>query len=156
MLYSVELRQKGGSMELFFDEDYDYSRKFIDRLKFLVSTHHKSLRKIATEAGIEPSALSRILNHKQSLPSDEVITEIAKALEIKPEALLIEIGHIPEDRNDLRKLLVVASQLSTTDIYMLRDYAETMLKDRKFKRYIDSMKANAESIEEGKDEEHGE
>jgi transcriptional regulator with XRE-family HTH domain len=57
-----------------------------------------SLNRAAMQAGLSPSFLSRILNRKRGLPSDETILRLAAVLNIQPrERLLIEAGRIPDD-----------------------------------------------------------
>ena len=55
-----------------------------------------SLRAVAKLAGMSPAFLSRILSGERGLPSNEDLLELAKALGIRPPALLlIEAGRLP-------------------------------------------------------------
>ena len=69
---------------------------FRDKVNEELERHELSARSVAKEAGISPSYLSRIIHADRSLPSDEKILALAKALKMDhPEELLVEIGRIP-------------------------------------------------------------
>lgn len=57
-----------------------------------------SLRKVAKEAGIDPSFFSKVLAEKRSPPSDErALRKLAKVLEIDPVQLIVVAGVIPAE-----------------------------------------------------------
>lgn len=129
----------------------DKAKNIIDELKLKLAMGDKSLRTVAKEVGIDPSSLSRIINQKQNLPSDDILIELAQALGIsQPEYLLIEIGHIPPSRKDLLELLKVASRLHTCDIERVTEYAGHILDRNRLDQAMKDMENKAKSDSESK------
>ena len=56
-----------------------------------------SLRKVAAEAGINPSYLSQIENGKQAPPGEETIVRLAGILEEDPDVLLAMAGKVSSE-----------------------------------------------------------
>ena len=55
-----------------------------------------SLRRIAKDAGLDPSFFSKVLAGKRSAPSDQkVLRRLAQLLEIDPVLLIVSTGTIP-------------------------------------------------------------
>lgn len=55
-----------------------------------------SLRQTAARIDVSPGYLSRVLNQKRELPSDEVILELAEVLGIDPPELLLIEADCPD------------------------------------------------------------
>lgn len=67
-----------------------------------IDTQKVSLRKVAKEAGLDPSFLSKVLSGKRSPPSDEkILRKVAKFLEINPVLLIVSTGRIPSELQGL-------------------------------------------------------
>lgn len=56
-----------------------------------------SLRKVAAQAGINPSYLSQIENGKQSPPGEDTIVRLAGILEEDPDVLLAMAGKVSSE-----------------------------------------------------------
>src|SRR5262249_32146757 len=55
-----------------------------------------SLRKLARQAGLDPSFFSKVLTGKRSPPSDEkTLEKMARCLGLDPEMLVLSTGVIP-------------------------------------------------------------
>jgi transcriptional regulator with XRE-family HTH domain len=54
-----------------------------------------SVRELARRAGISPSYMSRVLAGERTLPADEIIVNIASALELDADSLLVMAGRWP-------------------------------------------------------------
>lgn len=73
-----------------------------------------SLRTVAQRAGLSPSFLSRILSGERGLPTNEVLLDLAQALEVDPPALLlVQAERIPTrsmgELSDQERRLVLKS-----------------------------------------------
>lgn len=61
-----------------------------------------SIRKLAKEAGLDPSFLSKVLTGKRSPPWDEkILKKIAKILGLDPLRLIVSCGRIPYELQPL-------------------------------------------------------
>jgi transcriptional regulator with XRE-family HTH domain len=77
--------------------------RFRDNVRLRMHGEGLTTCELAEKAGISPSYLSRILSNDRALPSDEVVLKIGKILGFNPpEALLVDINRIPDDRDDIR------------------------------------------------------
>ena len=77
-------------------------KSFINLVTAKMTIRSLSLRKVAREAGLDPSFLSKVLAGKRSPPSDEkVLTRLARCLGIDPAVLVISTGTIPSELRPL-------------------------------------------------------
>lgn len=61
-----------------------------------------SIRKLAREAGLDPSFLSKVLTGKRSPPWDEkILKKLAKILGLDPVFLIVSTGRIPSELKPL-------------------------------------------------------
>ncbi len=73
-------------------------KSFAKLVKDKMESKQISIRKLAKEAGLDPSFLSKVLMGKRSPPHDEkLIKQIAKILDIDPTHLIITTGTIPAE-----------------------------------------------------------
>ena len=85
-----------------------------------------SLREAARRAGISAGHLSRILSGERGLPPDEIILNLAKALNMeRPFELLLRAGRLP-----MRSM----GELSETDTQQLLDVIEAVVQGHRRKR----------------------
>ena len=71
-------------------------QNFVRTVRSTMDTKGLSLRQVALKAQISPSFFSRILSGKRGLPSDDVLINIAHAIDVEPDKLLVDCGIIPE------------------------------------------------------------
>lgn len=93
-----------------------------------------SLRTLAAEAGISVSYLSRILSGERGLPRDEEIINLAKAIDIKPDLLLIAAGRVPKRKPQLKVLFRKASELTPSEMKEVREKIEELINRRKSRK----------------------
>lgn len=73
-------------------------RSFINLVTAKMRGQRISIRKVAREAGLDPSFFSKVLLGKRSPPSDEkVLRKLAKLLRMDPSLLIISTGTIPSE-----------------------------------------------------------
>jgi transcriptional regulator with XRE-family HTH domain len=112
---------------------------FIDLLQQLMQKRGISLNQVAEQARMSPAFLSRILNRKRGLPSDQAILRLAQVLDLRPpERLLIEAGRIPEELKpalsnpQVPALLRATANLSEKDLQeVLRTVQSLSVKHRR-------------------------
>ena len=102
---------------------FKLQRQFAKSVRRSLKENESSIRKLAKEADISPSYISRIMNLDRNLPSDDKILAIAKALKIyPPEELLIEIGRVPHNNPLLLEVMQNASRLDKIQLMELEEY----------------------------------
>jgi transcriptional regulator with XRE-family HTH domain len=81
-----------------------------------METVNLSLRSVASEIGMSPAYLSRILSGERGLPPDDtIILKLAEVLQIDPpERLLVEAKRVPDTL--LQPLLSAHNAASAEDI----------------------------------------
>lgn len=62
-----------------------------------LTMEHKGIsgEELARRTGISPSYLSRVLSGERTPPADSVIEQIAEALGLNPDRLLVDAGRLP-------------------------------------------------------------
>jgi transcriptional regulator with XRE-family HTH domain len=89
---------------------------FRDLVKKQMEKVNLSLRTVASEVGVSPAYLSRLLSGERGLPPDDaMILNLAKVLHIEPqERLLVEARRVPEPL--LRAFLSAHEAVSEKDL----------------------------------------
>jgi len=90
----------------------DYIRQRRSELQEQQGPQHYSLRRVAADAGVEPSYLSKIERGLQPPPGEATIMRLAKALDEDADVLLALAGKVSEEvQNIIRKRPRLFSQL---------------------------------------------
>jgi transcriptional regulator with XRE-family HTH domain len=117
------------------EEKFEVPKGFKDLIYNHLNKLGISLRELARRSGISVSYISRILTGERSLPSDEDILNIARALEIQPpEDLLIEARRVPGNKPRMIPLLRAASELSAAEIDQVKKVAQDLAEKRRAKK----------------------
>ncbi len=76
-----------------------------------------SIRRLALEAGLSPSFLSRVLSGRRKLPGDSTLLRLAEVLGVRPpERLLVEAGRIQTGKQETMLLLRATGDLSKKEL----------------------------------------
>ncbi len=107
---------------------------FRDLIKRQMEKVNVSLRTVASEVGVSPAYLSRLLSGERGLPPDDtLILKLADVLQIvPPERLLVEAKRVPDTL--LPALLSAQSAVSTEDINAAMRELKAVLFNRKRRR----------------------
>lgn len=104
--------------------------RFNDFLSKEMQAKGLSIRKLATKAGISASYVSHLKTFNNSIPSNEILKKIAKALEIDYERILIEAGRAPEDDVEMVGLMRGFGSLDATDRQQILEIVERYKKSK--------------------------
>ena len=78
------------------------SKTFVQMVNERMASRSLSLRKVAKDAGMDPSFFSKVLSGKRSPPSNEkILARLAKVLGMDPAVLIVSTGLIPSDLRSL-------------------------------------------------------
>ncbi len=107
---------------------------FRDLIKRQMDKVNVSLRTVASEVGVSPAYLSRLLSGERGLPPDDtLILKLADVLQIvPPERLLVEAKRVPDSL--LPALLSAQEAVSTEDINAAMRELKAVLFNRKRRR----------------------
>ncbi len=107
---------------------------FRDLIKKRMEVINLSLRTVASEVGVSPAYLSRVLSGERGLPPDDtLILKLADVLQIvPPERLLVEAKRVPDTL--LPALLSAQEAVSTEDINAAMRELKAVLFHRKRRR----------------------
>lgn len=107
---------------------------FRDLIKKRMETVNLSLRTVASEVGVSPAYLSRLLSGDRGLPPDDtLILKLAEVLQIvPPERLLVEAKRVPDRL--LPALLSAQEAVSPEDINAAMRELKAVLFNRKRRR----------------------
>ncbi len=107
---------------------------FRDLIKKRMELVNMSLRTVASEVGVSPAYLSRLLSGERGLPPDDtLILKLADVLQIvPPERLLVEAKRVPDTL--LPALLSAQEAVSTEDINAAMRELKAVLFNKKRRR----------------------
>ena len=99
-----------------------------------METVNLSLRTVASEAGISPAYLSRLLSGERGLPPDDtLILKLAEVLRVDPpERLLVEAKRVPDLL--LPALLSAHEAVSRADLKEAMKQLQTVILNQRKKR----------------------
>lgn len=107
---------------------------FRDLIKRQMEKVNLSLRTVASEVGVSPAYLSRLLSGERGLPPDDtLILKLAEVLQIvPPDRLLVEAKRVPDTL--LPALLSAQEAVTTEDINAAMRELKAVLFNRKRRR----------------------
>lgn len=107
---------------------------FRDLIKKRMEQVNLSLRTVASEVGVSPAYLSRLLSGERGLPPDDtLILKLADVLQIvPPDRLLVEAKRVPDTL--LPALLSAQEAVTTEDINAAMRELKAVLFNRKRRR----------------------
>lgn len=77
-------------------------KSFVNLVAAKLNSQRLSIRKVAKDAGLDPSFLSKVLTGKRSPPTNEkLLRKLAKILGMDPMLLIISTGTIPTELQPL-------------------------------------------------------
>lgn len=99
-----------------------------------------STRRLSIEAGLSPNTLYQLLNHPEVKPSPETCHKLAEFFGIEPLLVLEIAGHVASgevaqigsdleaalQRDDLRKLLLTAQDLTTIEMQLVQQMVDQL------------------------------
>lgn len=108
--------------------DNDRSREFGRHLhRIRTEVFDESLREFGKRAGLSASYIGKVENGEVGVPKRSTIEDLARRLAMKPDALLLKAGYVPDDpqRNeDDEYLLMLLGQLNEGERAAVRAYIQ--------------------------------